>query len=123
MPDDGSSIIEAVIVVPVAMLLLLIAVQFALWAHASHVVQLAASEGDRAARSLGGGTSAGVAVARSVAEGPGSDVSTVAVETSVLPGDTESVRISGSALSVLPGLSLPVSAIAVGPIQQFRSSE
>ena len=123
MSEEGSSVVEAVIVVPVMMLLLLVAVQFALWAHAAHVVQLAASEGDRAARSLGGGTSAGVAMARSVADGPGSDVSTVAVDTWVLPGDTESVRVSGTAMSVLPGLSFGVSATVVGPIQQFRSSE
>ncbi len=45
--DAGSSVVEAVIVVPVVMLLLLVAVQFALWMHAVQVAQLAASEGDR----------------------------------------------------------------------------
>jgi len=49
------------VVVPVVMLLLLVAVQLALWAHAAQVVQLAASEGDRTARSIGGGPAAGVA--------------------------------------------------------------
>ena len=66
--DEGSSVVEAVIVVPVVMLLLLVAVQFALWMHATQVVQLAASEGDRSARSLGGGPVAGVTTARRVVD-------------------------------------------------------
>ena len=66
--------VEAVLVVPVLMLLLLVAVQFCLWMHAAQVAQLAASEGDRVARSYGGGPSAGVDAARSVLQGPGSDV-------------------------------------------------
>jgi hypothetical protein len=42
---------------------------------------------------------------------------------SVLPGDAELVRVSGRATSVLPWLSLPVSASAIGQLQQFRSTE
>jgi hypothetical protein len=123
-PDDtGSSVVEAVLVIPVVMLLLLVAVQFALWMHAAQVVQLAASEGDRTARSIGGGPAAGVAAAQRVATGPGSDVRTLSISTDVLPGDSRVVRVAGTAVSVLPGLSFPVSASAVGPIQQFRSSE
>ena len=121
--DDGSSVVEAVIVVPVLMVLLLVAVQFALWMHASQVVQLAASEGDRTARSAGGGSAVGIARARQVVDGPGSDVSSASVSSAVLPGDAEQLRVSGSALSVLPGMSFTVSASAVGPIQQFRPSE
>ena len=41
------------------MLLLLIVVQFALWSHAAQVAQLAASTGDRTARSIGGGPAQG----------------------------------------------------------------
>ena len=123
-PDDtGSSVVEAVLVVPVVMFLLLVAVQFALWMHASQVVQLAASEGDRTARSIGGGPAAGVATAQQVATGPGSDIVALSVSTSVLPGDSQVVRVSGGAMSILPGLRFPVSASAIGPIQQFRSSE
>ena len=121
--DEGTSVVEAVLVVPVVMVLLLVAVQFALWMHASQVVQLAASEGDRSARSIGGGPAVGVATAQQVVTGPGSDVLTPSISTAVLPGDAELLRVSGSAVSVLPGLSFAVSASAVGPIQQFRSSE
>ncbi len=110
-------------VVPVLMVLLLVAVQLALWAHAAQVAQLAASEGDRAARSVGGGPAAGVSAAQSIARGPGSDVSGSSVAVAVLPGDAERLVVSGDATSIFPGLSFRVSATVVGPIQEFRGSE
>lgn len=109
--------------VPVVMVLLLVAVQLALWAHAAQVVQLAASEGDRAARSIGGGPAAGVSAAESVARGPNSGVTGTSVAVVVLPGDIEQLGVRGHATSILPGLSFPVSATVVGPIQEFRGSE
>jgi Flp pilus assembly protein TadG len=121
--DRASVTVEAVLVVPVLMLLLLVVVQFVLWAHAAQVVQLAASEGDRAAQSLNGSPSQGVERARSVLSGNGSDVSSPSVSVSVLAGDVAKITVTGRAESILPGLSLPVSATQVGPVQEFRASE
>jgi Flp pilus assembly protein TadG len=121
--DDGSSIVEAILVVPVLMVLLLVIVQFCLWMHAAQVAQLAASEGDRVARSYGGGPSAGSATAQRVLRGPGSDVTGGSVSVAVLPGDAEVLRVTGRSVSVVPGFSFAVSASAIGPIQQFRGSE
>lgn len=109
--------------VPALMLILLLVIQMALWSHAAQVAQLAASEGDRAARSQGGGAAAGVARAQSVIQGSGSDLSVGWVTVDVLPGDLVRLTIVGHATSIIPGLSLPVSSIAVGPIQAFRGSE
>lgn len=111
-----------VLVVPVVMVLFLLAVQLALWAHAAQVTQLAASEGDRVARSVGGGPTAGAAAARAVVRGAGSDLSESSVAVAVLPGDAEQLEVRGHATSILPGLSFPVSATVVGPIQEFRAS-
>ena len=121
--DRGSTVVEAVLVIPVLMLLLLIVVQFALWSHAAQVAQLAASAGDRTARSVGGGPAQGVDRARSVLDGPGSDVISSNVTSEVLPGDLVEMTVTAKAESILPGLSLPVSAKLVGPIQEFRGSE
>lgn len=115
--------VEAVIVVPVLMVLLMVCVQVCLWMHAVQVAQIAASEGDRAARAFGGGPAAGVSAAQQVLRGPGSDVTGANVSVSVLPGDSEWLQVSGRAVSVVPGLHFDVSASATGPIQQFRSSE
>ena len=108
---------------PVLMVLLMVIVQFCLWTHATQVAQLAASEGDRVARSYGGGPAAGSASAQAVLRGPGSDVTGSTVAVSVLPGESEWLQVTGQAVSVVPGLSFTVSASALGPIQQFRSSE
>jgi hypothetical protein len=121
--DGGSTVIEAVLVIPVLMLLILIVIQFALWAHAAQVAQLAASTGDRAARAVGGGPGQGADRARSIMGGPGSGVTSSEVSYSILPGDVVQITVTGKAETILPGFSLPVSAKSVGPIQEFRSSE
>jgi hypothetical protein len=102
--------------------LLLIVVQFALWSHAAQMAQLAASTGDRTARSIGGGPAQGADRARSVLGGPGSDITSSTVSFSVLPGDLVEITVTGKAQTILPGFSFPVSAKVVGPIQEFRSS-
>ena len=117
-------VVEAVLVIPVMMLLLLAVVQFALWAHAAQVVQLAASEGDRAARTEGGGVAAGQARAESVLTGSGSTVTSASTAVALLPSEQSQVRVTvtGRAEAVLPWLNLSVSATQVGPMQQFRTS-
>ncbi len=105
------------------MVVLLAVIQLALWAHAAQVVQLAASEGDRSARSLGGGAMAGVAAARSVVDGPGSDVVATSVTVTVGSDGQARMTIVGHAVSILPGLRLPVASVQVGPIQEFRGSQ
>jgi Flp pilus assembly protein TadG len=121
-PDLGSATVEMVILVPAMMLIFLVIIQFALWAHAAQVTQLAASEGDRVARSQGGGTVAGLAQAEAVTREPDSGLANAAVNAEMLPGDLVRITVSGSAVSIIPGLSLPVSAAQSGPIQAFRES-
>ncbi|HEV3281020.1 MAG TPA: TadE/TadG family type IV pilus assembly protein [Acidimicrobiales bacterium] len=114
---------EAVIIVPVMMLILVVVVQMALWAHAAQVARLAASEGDRVAQSAGAGAAVGVNRARAVLTAPGSDVESANAVALLLPDDQISVTVTGRALSLLPGISLPVSATQIGPVQEFRASE
>jgi hypothetical protein len=123
LDERGSATVEAVLVIPVLMLLLLVAVQFALWSHASQVVHTAASEGDASARSYGGGNQLGEARAREVLRGSQSNVLAPTVRVTVLPGDEVKVMVTAKAVSILPGIQLPVSATAVGSIQEFRANE
>lgn len=118
----GSATVEMVLLVPAMMLIFLVIIQFALWAHAAQVVQLAASEGDRVARSQGGGTAVGLAQADAVTRGPNSGLTTTAVTADMMPGNLVRITVSGSAVSIIPGLSLPVAATQSGPIQEFRES-
>lgn len=121
--DSGSGIVEVILIVPVFMLLLLVAVQAALWLHGEQVVQLAASSGDQAGRVLGSNPTLGIAQAEHVAQSPGSDVEAPTVEADVLPGDALVIRVTARVPSVVPGWNPQVSASANGTIQEFRSSE
>ncbi len=103
------------------MLLLLAVVQFALWAHAAQVVQLAASEGDQAARTTGD-VASGETRANAVLAASGSVVTASSAVVSIGPGQEAMTTVKGRAEAVLPWLSLPVSAIQVGPVQEFRTS-
>jgi hypothetical protein len=104
------------------MLVLFVVVQFVLWAHAAQVVQLAASDGNRAARVMGGGVAAGRSKAMAVLSGSGSTVTSPSIVVSLRTADVVQTTVSGWAVSVVPWLRLPVSATQVGSIQKFRMS-
>lgn len=105
------------------MILLLVIVQFVLWAHASQAVRLAASEGDETARAWQSTPAAGVTRAQSVLSGRSADVLSPEAIATMLPGDQVEITVHGRAQSVVPGLSFPVTSTAVGPLQEFRPSE
>jgi hypothetical protein len=114
--------VEAIVVIPALMLVLLVVIQFALWAHAAQVVQLAASDGDRAARMMGGGPTAGRAQAESLLSASAATVTSASVSVSILPTDQARVTVTGRAVAILPWMVLSVSATQTGPVQEFRPS-
>jgi hypothetical protein len=119
--SEEGSVVEAAIVIPAAMFVILVAVQACLWAHASTLVRAAAVRGDQAAYVAGGTLEAGIAQARSaLAETAHHVVVDPQVQASVLPGDNIELRVTGAAESIVPWLRLPVSAVSVGSKQEFR---
>jgi hypothetical protein len=118
--EDGS-VVEAAIAIPAAMLVILISVQACLWAHASTLVQAAATRADQVACVQGGSLTAGIKEARlALADTASKVVITPSVEASILTGDAVQVRVTGEAESIIPGIHLPVSAVRVGSRQEFR---
>lgn len=117
--DRGAVSAELVIATPLLLLMLLAIVQFALWSHATHIAQAAASQGLAAARAQNGTAAAGSASAQQMldqlARGPLTGTSVGADRTA----NSASIRISGTATSVVPFLSLPVHAEASGPVERF----
>jgi hypothetical protein len=117
--DRGAVSAELVIATPLLLLMLLAIVQFALWSHATHIAQAAASHGLAAARAQNGTAAAGSASAQQIldqlARGPLTGASVGADRTT----NSASIRISGTATSVVPFLSLPVHAEASGPVERF----
>ncbi|MBW4717368.1 TadE/TadG family type IV pilus assembly protein [Saccharothrix obliqua] len=117
--ERGSVSAELVIATPLLMLMLLTTVQFTLWSHATHIAQAAASHGLAAARAQNGTSAAGTAGARHIldqlAAGPLRDT-TVSTDRGMT---SASVRITGTATSLVPFLSLHVHAEAAGPVERF----
>ena len=119
--DRGAAAIaETVVVFPVLMMLILVIANVAVWGHAVHAAQAAASQGLAAARSHHGTADDGHREAQSVLDQLGNGPlrnTTITVERGT--AQTE-VRVDGSAMSVLPFLELPVHAQAAGPTEEFQ---
>ena len=119
--DEGSSAIELVLLTPALMVCVLLIVQFALWQHARHVLLAAAQEGARAARAQGGTADDGRTRASNYIRQLGPDLVTAPVIDVARGTDSVSVRISGRAVNIVPGLPLRVTATSTGPVERFRA--
>jgi hypothetical protein len=121
--ESGSVVVEAAVIVPVAMLIVLLAVQVCLWAHASTLVQGAATAGEQAATVFGGSPAAGQTAARQELTATASQVvMDPTVQAQATPGGVVQVKVSGTAEAIIPWLKLPVSATRSGLSQEFRTS-
>jgi Flp pilus assembly protein TadG len=112
-----------VVCIPAFFLAVLLAIQFALWSHASHLARAAAEQGASTAAAYGSTPAAGTAAAyQFIATTGPSSLTTPQVTTTTGTGNTVKVTISGRAQALIPWLSLGVSATSVEPVQQFRAS-
>ena len=111
------------VIVPVAMVVVLLAVQVCLWAHAATLVQGAASAGEQSATVLGGSSASGRSAAQADLAATGSQIVVdPVIQARVSTGGVVSVTVSGETESIIPWLRLPVSATSVGLSQEFRGS-
>jgi Flp pilus assembly protein TadG len=119
--DRGAGAAEIVIAVPLLMLLILLIVQFAIWAHASSVAQATAEEALAAARVQGGSAAAGQQRAAQVLGQIGSSVLISPHVSVTRTAGTATVQITGTAEEVLPvpGLTFPVHITVTGPVERF----
>ena len=113
---------EAVIVFPVFLLIIVGVIQFGLWYHAAAVAKAAAAEGVRAARAEGATVDDGRVVTEAfLAQLGPSVVENVSVQVS-RDTNVARVEIRATAKNVLPGLDLPIHALAESPVERFRSA-
>jgi Flp pilus assembly protein TadG len=117
--DRGSVSVEFVLATPLLLMMLLAIVQFALWSHATHIAQAAASQGLAAARAHGATPAAGTTAAQQVLDQLGQGPLTDTNVTSDRTADSASVAVNGVASSVIPFLRSPIHAQALGPLERF----
>lgn len=119
--EEGSAATEAVLVTPALLVLVMLVIQFGLWYHAQHVVRAAAEEGVRAARAEQSSSETGERTVESFLAQAGPRIVVEPVVVVQRTADEVTVAVSGRAVSVVPGLSLPLDATAVSPVERFRA--
>lgn len=117
--DRGAGTVEVALATTALLFILLSIVQFALWSHATHIAQAAASQGLAAARVQDGTAADGDGAAQRTLDqlGDGPLINTNVA--SSRDATAASVRVTGEAASVVPLLRLPVHAEALGPVERF----
>jgi len=117
--DRGEVSAELVIATPLLLLALLAIVQFALWSHAVHVAQAAASQALSVTRTQDGTTAAGRDAGQRLLDdlvrGPLRSPRVEVVRTPT----SASVSVEGEVAAVLPGVHLHVHAEAAGQVERF----
>jgi hypothetical protein len=121
--DDqrGSVTLEAVLLFGVVIFTIMMVIQVALFAHASGLADAAAREGTRTLR-LNGTRQAGEERAASFLRQHGAQV---VLEPSVRAeshNGVGSVEVVGHAVTLIPGLSLPLRGFSSGPIEAFDAA-
>lgn len=120
---QGSVTAELVLAVPALLLLLLVIAQFAVWEHAQHIAQAAASQALSAARVQGGSSANGHTQADGVLAQLGGGPLRNPQATVTRGPEQSTVDITGEAANVVPFLHLPVRARAAGPTERFETPE
>lgn len=121
--DRGAATTEVVLLTPVLLFLILLVVQFGLWYHAQHVATAAAEQGVASARAYSGSAEDG----RERAEEFLAAAATTLVEDVVVTADRSSdlatVEVSGTAVGLIPGLTLTVHAESSSPVERFYEDD
>ncbi|GGM10050.1 TadE/TadG family type IV pilus assembly protein [Nakamurella endophytica] len=121
-PDRGSATVEAVLIVPIVVVLTMVVVQSVLLWHGRHVAQAAAQIAARSAAAYQGtaafGQADGDAYLQQVAANllPGRDVQVVRAATTV------TVTVHADVLSVIPFGRFTVDESASAPVEAFTAA-
>lgn len=111
----GSASVELTVAAPLLLLLLMLVVQFAMWAHATHIAQAAANAGVQGARAYGGTADDGKTDATTVLSHLAGTILTHTRVDAARSATAATVTVTGDAVAVVPGLHLPVTVTVTAP--------
>jgi len=117
--DGGYSTVEAVITLPVIIIMTMLVVQFALLWHGRHIAHAAAEEGLRAGRGHQSSAGAGERQADKYLQALAPRMLTRTQVTASRNTETVTVRVQAHVLSVIPFGSFNVDESASGPVERF----
>lgn len=119
--DRGAATAELVLATPLLLLLIMLIAQFALWLHATHVAQAAASQALSVTRVQGGTAARGQTEADNILTQLGSGPLRAPHARVTRDLNQASVHVEGSVTAVIPFLTLTAVGDATGPVERFRS--
>jgi Flp pilus assembly protein TadG len=117
--EGGYSVVEAAVIFPLLLFLLMTIFQVALWWHARHVAQAAAQEGSRAARAYHASAAAGQERAEDYLHALGSRLLPGAQVTVTRTATTVTVHVHGTVVGIVPGLRLAVDETSSSPVERY----
>ena len=121
--ERGVTTIEVVIAFPIVLMIILAIVQLAIAAHARSVAEAAAQEGAAAARRYDGSSAAAQERTADYLDELGPTILQNRSITVQRDDQTATVTITGTVISVIPGLNLSVEKSASGPVERYVPPE
>lgn len=117
--EDGIIATQLAVLMPAVLLLLMLTVQFALWAHGSHLAAAAADLAATTTATLGGDPTDGRAAAADLLARAGNlrDID-IAIATT---GGSVTAHVRGTAPQLVPGIRFGVGASATASVERFTS--
>jgi len=119
--ERGAVSAELAIATPLLLVMILAVVQFAVAEHARHIAQAVAVRAADTARRQGGSAPAGQAAGQDLLRQLGPTLTDATLQVHRDP-DQASAVVTGRVETVLPGLSLHVTATSSGPVERLRAT-
>lgn len=117
--ERGSSVVETVLIAPALLFLLMLIVQFGLVAYGQSAARSAAEDGAAKARQFGGTTAAARAKAYQQIQNLGGGVIVHPAVTVTRTPAAATVTVTGTVLTLIPGMSFHVHETSAGPVERF----
>ncbi|MEV5989315.1 TadE family protein [Streptomyces sp. NPDC052051] len=119
--DDGDASIQMAIIFPFVLLAAVAVIQASMWYYARQIALTAAREGVAAAGTYQASPADGTARAREVlARTAGDSLRSPSVSAAGSSGQRVRIQVSGTAMSMIPGLSgLRIAQSASGPVERW----
>ena len=118
--ESGAATLEAVLVFPVLLLLIMFCIQVALWYHAAALADAAAQDGVRAARVQGATANDGISRADQLLDQAGRTIIEGRQVTATRSAQVTRVEVRGHCIQLVPFVTLPVHAVAESSTELFR---
>lgn len=116
--ERGSASVEAIVAIPVVLLIIFGIIQGVVVLQANNLAQVAASSAYETARLYDATTEDGIAQGNATLSQAGTTLSGTEV-TVQRTAETVTVTVTGTAPSLLPGVPIPISRTIIGPTEKW----